>query len=91
MSEHQQQNIGIVSRGDVVRAIRQSIADSGIDLNTLIRESVEAAVTKRVNEFNVTAHVQEAAKVAVKASLWELKDAIGKEISRRIVLVDKLP
>lgn len=83
MSEHNQQ-IGLVSRGDVVRAIRQSITDAGIDLKAMVKEAVDQAVEKRISEYNFTATATVAAEKMAKGSLYEIRNAVAQEVARRI-------
>lgn len=78
--------IGIASRGDVIRAIRQSVADSGVDMNALIRAAIEQAVANRLANFDVARYVESEAKKAVYKEKYSLQQDIARQIASRITL-----
>lgn len=78
------EKFGIVSKGDVVRAVRQSLADQGVDLGALARESVEGALLKKIHSLDITAITERLLREQLKEKGWELRDLIGRHVANKV-------
>ena len=84
MSEDQK--IVVISRGDIVRALRQHISDIGItkdDIREMIRGAVKAAASDAMIYRDIGAALEKAAEKAVKASEWDARRAMADALIKR--------
>ena len=86
MSNEAKPNVLVLNRGDLVRAVRQCIADEGIDIQGLIREAVKATVEKRITGVNLTPQLEAYPKVFVANDIHSIRHAVATAVAQRIAL-----
>lgn len=78
--------IGLVNRGDVIRAIRQVITDAKVDVDAIIRDEVAKVVAKRVANADLQAPLLAHAQELVKRDLYNLRDMVARRVANSITL-----
>jgi hypothetical protein len=91
MSNEQERggSIALISRGDIVRALRQHLVDIGItkdDIREMIRTAVSQAATERMQQINADSAIQSAAEKFIKKESYDIRKDIAEKIASRVTI-----
>lgn len=76
----------MINRGDIVRAVRQCIADEGIDIRSLVKETVDGAAAKRLQNIDMAPILRQHVVESIKEHLYEIMESIARHMARRLTL-----
>lgn len=87
--------VTVVRPADIIRAVRQCLADQQIDIAEIAKQAIQGAVDKAIQKAIASGAIDKAVKELatqhVTASVWSLREAVASKVANRMFLGDQEP